>query len=81
MSTYSVHVLNPKAVKLLEDLADLGIIKLEPKTALVPKKPMTEAELAAARARVMQGAPTLNVDEMIAWLNESKEDRKLPFRE
>jgi hypothetical protein len=81
MAMYPVQVLNPKAVKLLEDLADMGVIRLEPKTAVTPKQPITGEELAAARTIVMRGAPTLDVDKMIAWLNGSKEYSKLPFRE
>ncbi|GAB3640976.1 hypothetical protein [Spirosoma arcticum] len=41
----------------------------------------TEEERAEAQERVMRGAPTLNVDEMLEWLKESKKDRKLPFRD
>lgn len=80
MTMYSVEILNPKAIRLLEDLADLDLIKLQPKTPVIQKKPISDEERAVLRERIMQGAPSLNVDEMIDWLNESKKDRPLPFR-
>ncbi|MBO0936552.1 hypothetical protein J2I47_08360 [Fibrella sp. HMF5335] len=45
------------------------------------KNVLSDEERAAARERIMRGAPTLNVDEMLEWLKESKKDRKLPFRD
>ncbi len=42
---------------------------------------VTEAERTAARERMMQGgSQTLDVNEMIAYVKESR-DRKLPFRD
>lgn len=81
MTMYSVEILNPKAIRLLEDLADLDLIKLQPKTPMMPKQPMSDEDRASLRERVMRGAPSLHVDEMIGWLNESKADRPLPFRD
>ena len=36
------------------------------------KNVMSDEERAAARERLMRGAPTLNVDEMLEWLKESE---------
>lgn len=48
----------------------------------VQKQPgISEEERVGARERIMRGAPTLNIDEMLKWLEESKKDRKLPFRD
>ncbi len=48
----------------------------------VQKKPvLTNEERAAAHERIMRGAPTLNVEEMLEWLKESKKDRPMPFRD
>lgn len=48
----------------------------------VQKKPaITEEQKEAARERMMRGAPTLNVNEMLKWLEESKKDRPMPFRD
>ena len=44
-------------------------------------RPITDEERAAVRERIMRGAPTLNVDEMLEWVNESKKDRPMPFRD
>lgn len=42
---------------------------------------LTEAERAAARERIMRGgSQTLDVEEMIAYVKETR-DRKLPFRD
>lgn len=79
METYSVHILNPKATKLLQDMADLELIAIEP-VRLVGNA-VSDEEKARARERVRQGAPTLHVDEMLAWLQASKKDRELPFRD
>lgn len=81
MTMYSVQIVDPKAIQLLEDMADSGLIKLQPKTPVAYQKPMTDSERKAAHERVMRGSPSLNVDEMLAWLEESKKDRKLPFRD
>ena len=44
------------------------------------KQVITEEERAEARKAVMRGAPTLNVEEMFAYVKETRE-RKLPFRD
>ncbi len=79
METYSVQILNPKVVRLLEDLADLELITLQPRMPLVKNKPLTEEERAAARERLIRGgSQTLDVEAMIAY---NKEDRPMPFRD
>lgn len=79
MLTYSVEILNPKAVKLLEDLADLDLITINPRTTLAKQAPLSDEERAKAHERIMRGgSQTLDVDEMIAYI---KEDRPMPFRE
>lgn len=42
---------------------------------------VTPEERERAREIVMQGAPSLDVEEMLEWLKESRKDRKLPFRD
>ena len=42
---------------------------------------ITEEERAEARERIMKGSPSLDVDAMLEWLKESKQDRKLSFRD
>lgn len=84
METYTVQILNPKAVRLLQDLADLELITLRQDVVTANASDRLDAiddEKAKAREVVMRGAPTLNVDEMLEWLKESKKDRKLPFRD
>ena len=84
METYTVQILNPKAVRLLQDLADLELITLQQEvvtTNVSDRLNAIDEETAKAREVVMRGAPTLNVDEMLEWLKESKRDRKLPFRD
>ncbi|TAE31495.1 MAG: hypothetical protein EAZ91_07895 [Cytophagales bacterium] len=45
------------------------------------KRILTEAEQATARERIMRGgSQTLDVEEMIAYVKETR-DRKLPFRD
>ncbi|MEZ0610229.1 hypothetical protein ACAW74_17060 [Fibrella sp. WM1] len=81
MTMYSVEILNPKAIRLLEDLADLDLIKLQPKTPIVPKKPMSDEEQASLREAVLRGSPNMDIDAMLEHLRESRQDRKLPFRD
>lgn len=81
MEIYSVEILNPKAVRLLEDLADLDLIAIKPETPAPKLAVLTEEQRAEARERVMRGAPTLDVDAMLEWLKESRKDRKLPFHD
>ncbi len=79
MDTYTVDILNPKALRLLEDLADMKLIDLK-KTGPLGNL-LSDEEKALARERVMRGgSQTLDVDEMIAYVNETRE-RPLPFRE
>ena len=79
METYSVEIRNPKAVRLLQDLADMDLIVLKPMVSSA--QILSDEEKVLARERVMRGAPSLNVEEMLDWLKESKLDRKLPFRD
>ncbi len=59
----------------------LSLLKREHVPYQVHKKEiLSEEEKAEAREIVMRGAPTLNVEEMLAWLEESKKDRPMPFR-
>ncbi|GAB3691678.1 hypothetical protein GCM10027592_09890 [Spirosoma flavus] len=79
METYSVEIRNPQAVKLLQDMAAREMIVLKPIAS--SSSVLTEDEKKLARERVMRGASSLNIDEMLEWLQESKKDRKLPFRD
>jgi hypothetical protein len=79
METYSVVILNPKAVRLLEDLADLELITLESKTSVLRQVQMSDEAWNNAYRRIMQGgSQQLDVAAMIA---EIKEDRPMPFRD
>ncbi len=79
MDTYTVDILNPKALRVLEDLADMKLIDL--KKAGSSGDALSDEERALARERVLRGgSQTLDVDEMIAYVNETRE-RSLPFRE
>lgn len=84
MDTYSVQMVNPKAIRLLQDLADMELITIrrEVDTASATDRlDAIEEEKAKAREAVMRGSPNLDVDAMLEWLKESKKDRKLPFRD
>lgn len=81
MTKLSVEILNPKALRLLEDLADLQLIALEPRTPLARPRSMTDAEKAQAMAAVMNGSPDMDLDAILEHLRESREDRVLPFRD
>lgn len=79
MDTYTVDILNPKALRLLEDLADMNLIEL--KKAESSGNSLSDEEKALARERVMRGgSQTLDVEAMVAYVNETRE-RPLPFRE
>lgn len=79
MDTYTVDILNPKALRLLEDLADMNLIELK-KTGSSDNS-LSDEEKALARERVMRGgSQTLDVEAMVAYVNETRE-RPLPFRE
>lgn len=81
MEIYSIEILNPKAKRLLEDLADLELIAIKPRTPVIEPAAPTEEQRAEARERVMRGgSQTLDVEEMIAYVKETR-DRKLPFRD
>ena len=45
------------------------------------KQVISEEERAKARERVMRGSPNMDVDAMLEHLRESRQDRKLPFRD
>lgn len=80
METYAIEILNPKAVRLLQDLADLDLIILHPRTTPPQQPILTETERTEAYERVMRGgSQTLDVDEMVAYVQEMRE-RELPFR-
>ena len=84
METYSVQIVNPKAVRLLQDLADMELITIrrEVDTASATNRlDAIDDEKARAREAVMRGSPNLDVDAMLEWLKESKKDRRLPFRD
>lgn len=75
MDTYTVDILNPKALRLLEDLADMKLIDLKKVGAL------SEEDKVLARERVMRGSPNMDINEIITHLQESRQDRRLPFRD
>ena len=59
----------------------LSLLKREHVSYQVQKKPvLSDEERAKALEIVMRGAPTLNIEEMLSWLEESKKDRPMPFR-
>ena len=84
METYSVQIVNPKSIRMLQDLADMELITIrqEVDTASVTDRlDATDDEKAKAREAVMHGSPNMDLDAMLEWLKESRKDRKLPFRE
>jgi hypothetical protein len=81
METYMIEILNPKAVRLLEDLADLQLLTFRSNSVLVSQPTVTDTEKAKAREAVMRGSPNMDLDRMLEHLRESREDRKLPFRD
>lgn len=79
METYSVQILNPKAIRLLEDLADLELIALQPRTPLAKQKSLTDKERVEDQEQIMRGgSQTLDVEALIAY---NKQDRPMPFRD
>ncbi|GEM_PF-2468672 len=84
MDTYTVDIINPKALRLLEDLADMKLIDLKktelPANQLSVNK-LSDEEMALARERVMRGSPSMDIEGALAHLRESRQDRKLPFRD
>lgn len=81
MTMYSVQILNPKAIRLLEDLADLELIRLEPKTTVMQKPRLSDEERQKAREAVLKGSPNMDLDAVLDHLRESRQDRKLPFHD
>ncbi len=79
MDTYTVDILNPKALRLLEDLADMKLIDL--KKAGSSGDALSDEEKALARERVLRGSPDMDVEGMLAHIRESRQDRELPFRD
>jgi len=78
MEAYTVGLVNPKARRLLEDLADLNLITLTPAMIPTAQSSLTSADRAIALAQVMQGgSQTLDVEALIA---ANKEDRPMPLR-
>ncbi|MBC8153152.1 MAG: hypothetical protein H7Z72_09595 [Bacteroidetes bacterium] len=48
----------------------------------VQQKPiLTDAEQAEARELIMRGSPGMELDAVLEHLRESREDRKMPFRD
>ena len=84
METYSVQILNPKVIRLLQDLADLELITLRQETitsTVADRLDVIDDEATKARERIMRGgSQTLDVEEMVAYVKEMRE-RKLPFRD
>lgn len=81
MQTYMIEILNPKAVRLLEDLADLQLLTFRPNSASATQPTLTDIEKAKAHEAVMRGSPNMDLDRMLEHLRESRQDRKLPFRD
>lgn len=79
METYSVQILNPKAIRLLQDLADLELITIRQEvnaTSATDRLGAIDDEKAKARERIMRGgSQTLDVEEMVAYVKETH-DRK-----
>ncbi len=73
METYNVQVLNPKAVQLLQDLAALNLIALQPGNPVAKQPGLTTSEQDRVHEHTV---PTLPDDEMLEWLRESPP----PFR-
>lgn len=69
-------------IDILDEQEAARILSVLTHPASGTEKPaLSEAERAEVYERIMRGAPTLNVDQMLKWLDESKKDHKLPFRE
>ncbi len=79
METYILEILNPKGVRLLEDLADLEIITFKPQTAMARQVAMSDEEWNEAYQRIMQGGS--NTLDVLEHLRESRQDRPMPFRD
>jgi len=78
MDTYTVDILNPKALRLLEDLADMTLIDLKKSGS---SGNLSDEEKALVRERVLRGSPDMDTEGMLAHLRESRQDRELPFRD
>lgn len=60
----------------------LSLLNREHVAHRVHKKPvLSEQERAEARERIMRGSPNMDLDAMLEHLRESREDRKMPFRD
>ena len=84
METYSVQIVNPKAIRLLQDLADMELITIRREVDTASATDRLDAiddEKAKAREAVMRGSPNMDLDAMLEHLRESRQDRKLPFRD
>ena len=84
METYYVQIVNPKAVRLLQDLADMELITIRQEVGTAnasDRLDVIDDEKGRARERIMRGgSQTLDVEEMVAHVKETRE-RKLPFRD
>ena len=78
METYSVQIVNPKAIRLLQDLADMELITIRREIDAVGATDRLDTfddeERAKARERIMLGgSQTLDVEEMAAYVKETRE--------
>lgn len=55
----------------------MDLIVLKPVKAII----ISEEEKAKAKEAVLQGSPGMNLEAMLEHLRESRQDRKLPFRD
>jgi hypothetical protein len=60
MQTYSIEILNPKAFKLLKDLADLELISIKKEKSI--KQNVTDFQ------QILLNGPTWNVEEYQEYL-------------
>ena len=51
------------------------------RTPVIPSKVLTDEQRVAARESIMRGSPTLDIDAMLEHLRESRQDRRMPFRD
>ena len=51
------------------------------RTPVIPSKVLTDEQRVAAHESIMRGSPTLDIDAMLEHLRESRQDRRMPFRD
>ncbi|MBO0951758.1 hypothetical protein [Fibrella forsythiae] len=81
MTVLSVQILNPKALRLLEDMADLQLIALQPHTPLARQRPMTDEAKIAAQTAISKGSPNMDLYRVLDHISKSRKDRSLPFQD